>query len=128
VVLGTIKGDLHDIGKNMVKALLKGNGFEVIDIGIDNDPEKFLDAVKKHSPDVVGYSGLLTTTLAGIPDQMEALKKSGLRDKVLTIVGGAPVSREFAERNGVDLYGKDANEAVKVIEKALAARKRGERG
>ena len=124
VVLGTIKGDLHDIGKNMVKALLKGNGFEVIDIGIDNGPEKFVDAIKKHGPDVVGYSGLLTTTLAGIPDQMEALKKAGLRDKVLTIVGGAPVSREFAERNGVDLYGKDANEAVKVIEKALAAIKK----
>jgi 5-methyltetrahydrofolate--homocysteine methyltransferase len=124
VVLGTIKGDLHDIGKNMVKALLKGNGFEVVDIGIDNGPEKFVDAIKKHKPDVVGYSGLLTTTLAGIPDQMEALRRSGLRDKVITIVGGAPVSREFAARNGVDLFGKDANEAVKVIEKALAAVKK----
>jgi 5-methyltetrahydrofolate--homocysteine methyltransferase len=128
VVLGTIKGDLHDIGKNMVKALLKGNGFEVVDIGIDNGPDKFVDSVKKHGPDVVGYSGLLTTTLSGIPDQMEALRKAGLRDKVLTIVGGAPVTPEFAERNGVDLYGKDANEAVKVIEKALAARKRGGTG
>jgi len=124
VLIGTIKGDLHDIGKNMVKALLKGNGFEVIDIGIDNDPAKFVEAVRKHNPDVVGYSGLLTTTLAGIPGQMEALKAAGLRDKVLTIVGGAPVNREFAERNGVDLYGKDANEAVKAIEKALAAGKK----
>ena len=123
VVLGTIKGDLHDIGKNMVKALLKGNGFEVIDIGVDNGPEKFVQAVKEHRPDVVGYSGLLTTTLAGIPEQMEALKKAGLRDRVITIVGGAPVTAEFAHRNSVDLYGKDANEAVKVIEKALSKKK-----
>jgi 5-methyltetrahydrofolate--homocysteine methyltransferase len=119
IVLGTIKGDLHDIGKNMVKALLKGNGFEVVDLGIDNGPEKFVNAIKKHNPDVVGYSGLLTTTLGDIPAQIEALEKEGLRDKVLTIVGGAPVTKDFAERNGVDLYGKDANEAVKVIEKAL---------
>jgi 5-methyltetrahydrofolate--homocysteine methyltransferase len=124
VVIGTIKGDLHDIGKNMVKALLKGNGFEVIDMGVDNDPEEFVKAIKKHNPDVVGYSGLLTTTLGGMPEQMEALKKEGLRDKVITVVGGAPVTQEFAERNGVDLYGKDANEAVKVIEKALEERRR----
>jgi 5-methyltetrahydrofolate--homocysteine methyltransferase len=123
VVIGTIKGDLHDIGKNMVKALLKGNGFDVIDIGIDNEPQKFIDAIKQNNPDVVGYSGLLTTTLAGMPEQIAALKKAGLREKVLTIVGGAPVTQEFAERNGVDLYGKDANEAVHVIEKALQKKK-----
>jgi len=125
VVIGTIKGDLHDIGKNMVKALLKGNGFEVIDLGVDNSPENFVKAIKEHDPDVVGYSGLLTTTLGGMPEQMEALKKEGLRDKVITVVGGAPVTQEFAERNGVDLYGKDANEAVKVIEKALEPRRQG---
>ena len=119
VVIGTIKGDLHDIGKNMVKALLKGNGFEVIDLGIDNEPQSFIDAIKENNPDVVGYSGLLSTTLAGIPEQIAALKKAGLREKVITIVGGAPVTQDFAERNGVDLYGKDANEAVHVIEKAL---------
>jgi len=124
VVIGTIKGDLHDIGKNMVKALLKGNGFEVIDMGVDNGPENFVKAIKEHDPDVVGYSGLLTTTLGGMPEQMEVLKKEGLRDKVITVVGGAPVTQEFAERNGVDLYGKDANEAVKVIEKALEERRR----
>jgi 5-methyltetrahydrofolate--homocysteine methyltransferase len=123
VVIGTIKGDLHDIGKNMVKALLKGNGFDVIDIGIDNEPQKFIDAIKQNNPDVVGYSGLLTTTLAGMPEQIAALKKAGLREKVLTIVGGAPVTQEFAERNGVDLYGKDANEAVHVIENALQEKK-----
>jgi 5-methyltetrahydrofolate--homocysteine methyltransferase len=119
VLIGTIKGDLHDIGKNIVSALLKGNRYEVIDIGVDNSPEKFLEAVIKHEPDVVGYSGLLTTTLAGIPEQMEALQRKGFREKVITIVGGAPVTKQFAERNGVDLYGKDANEAVKAIEKAL---------
>ncbi len=123
VVIGTVKGDLHDIGKNMVKALLKGNGFEVIDLGVNNSPENFVKAVKENNPDVVGYSGLLTTTLATIPEQLGALKEAGLRDKVLTIVGGAPVTEEFARRNGADLYGKDANEAVKVIEKALERKK-----
>lgn len=123
VVIGTVKGDLHDIGKNMVKALLKGNGFEVIDLGVNNSPENFVKAVKENNPDVVGYSGLLTTTLAAIPEQLGALKEAGLRDKVLTIVGGAPVTEEFARRNGADLYGKDANEAVKVIEKALEGKK-----
>ena len=125
VLIGTIKGDLHDIGKNIVKALLEGNGFEVVDIGIDNAPEKFVAAVKQHSPEVVGYSGLLTTTLGAMPDQMKALSAAGLRDKVITIVGGAPVTEDFARRNGVDLFGKDANEGVHVIEKALAARGRG---
>jgi len=120
ILIGTIKGDLHDIGKNIVKALLEGNGFEVVDLGINNAPEKYVEAIKAHKPQVVGYSGLLTTTLAGMPDQIAALKEAGLRDQVITIVGGAPVSADFAKRNGVDLYGKDANEAVKVIEKALA--------
>ncbi len=122
VVIGTIKGDLHDIGKNIVRALLEGNGFTVVDIGIDNAPEKFVKAIQEHRPDVVGYSGLLTTTLGNMPDQIDALKAAGLRDKVITIVGGAPVTEDFAKRNGVDLFGKDANEGVLAIEKALAAR------
>jgi len=122
VLLGTIKGDLHDIGKNIVRALLEGNGFQVVDIGIDNAPEKFVQAARAHSPDVVGYSGLLTTTLGGMPEQLDALRKAGIRDKVITIVGGAPVTADFARRNGVDLFGKDANEGVLAIEKALAAR------
>jgi 5-methyltetrahydrofolate--homocysteine methyltransferase len=119
VLIGTIKGDLHDIGKNIVKALLEGNGFEVVDLGINNAPARYVEAVRAHQPQVVGYSGLLTTTLAGMPEQMAALKEAGLHNRVITIVGGAPVSADFARRNGVDLYGKDANEAVKVIEKAL---------
>ena len=125
VLIGTVEGDIHDIGKNMVKALLRGNGFEVMDIGVNNSPKKFVEAAKKYKPDVIGYSGLLSTTLGGIPDQMEALKEAGLRDKVITIVGGAPVTKEFAERNEVDLYGKDANEAVIIIEKALKSRNKG---
>lgn len=120
ILIGTIKGDLHDIGKNIVKALLEGNGFEVVDLGINNAPERYVEAIKAHRPQVVGYSGLLTTTLAGMPEQIAALKEAGLRGRVITIVGGAPVSADFARRNGVDLYGRDANEAVKVIEKALA--------
>jgi methylmalonyl-CoA mutase cobalamin-binding domain/chain len=124
VLLGTIKGDLHDIGKNIVRALLEGNGFDVVDIGIDNPPEKFVEAARKHSPDVIGYSGLLTTTLGGMPDQIAALKKAGIRDAVITIVGGAPVTEDFARRNGVDLFGKDANTGVLAIEKALAAKRR----
>jgi 5-methyltetrahydrofolate--homocysteine methyltransferase len=124
VMIGTIEGDLHDIGKNIVKALLEGNGFQVVDIGVDNSPEKYVQAVKAHQPQVVGYSGLLTTTLAGMPEQMAALREAGLRDRVITIVGGAPVSEDFAKRNGVDLYGKDANEAVKVIERALSRGRR----
>ncbi len=122
VLLGTIKGDLHDIGKNIVRALLEGNGFQVVDIGIDNAPEKFVQAARANSPDVVGYSGLLTTTLGGMPEQLQALKEAGIRDKVITIVGGAPVTADFAKRNGVDLFGKDANEGVLAIERALAAR------
>ncbi len=123
VLIGTIKGDLHDIGKNIVKALLEGNGFQVVDLGIDNAPEKFVDAVRKHSPDVVGYSGLLTTTLGSMPEQIDALKKAGLRETVITIVGGAPVTEDFARRNEVDLFGRDANEGVLVIEKALSRKK-----
>jgi methylmalonyl-CoA mutase cobalamin-binding domain/chain len=122
VLLGTIKGDLHDIGKNIVRALLEGNGFEVIDIGIDNAPEEFVEAARGCAPDVIGYSGLLTTTLGGMPDQIEALKKAGLRERTITIVGGAPVTRDFAERNGVDLFGKDANEGVLAIEAELVRR------
>ena len=99
-----------------------------IDIGIDNGPEAFVQAVKENEPDVVGYSGLLTTTLGGMHDQIKALQKAGLRDRVLTIVGGAPVTQDFAERNGIDLYGGDANQAVKVIERALSERSNGGSG
>jgi 5-methyltetrahydrofolate--homocysteine methyltransferase len=96
----------------------------VVDVGVDISPQKFVDAIKLHKPDVVGYSGLLTTTLGGMPEQIEALKKAGLRDSVITIVGGAPVTEDFAKRNGIDLFAADANAGVLAIEKALAARRR----
>lgn len=119
VVLGTVKGDLHDIGKNMVASMLEGAGYEIVDLGIDVDYDRFVDAIKKHNPKVVGFSGLLTTTLAGIPDHIKAIEDSGLRGKVILAVGGAPVTRDFADRYGIELYADDAPGAVKVIDKAL---------
>lgn len=123
VVLGTVEGDLHDIGKNLVKVMLEGSGYQVIDLGVDTKAEGFVDALKKYQAEVLGLSGLLTTTLANVPKVLEALKEANLRDKVLVAVGGAPVTQDFVDRVGADLYGKDANMAVKVITRALAERK-----
>ena len=123
VVLGTVEGDLHDIGKNLVKVMLEGSGYQVIDLGVDTKAEAFVDALKKYQAKVLGLSGLLTTTLANVPKVLEALKKANLRDKVLVAVGGAPVTQDFIDRVGADLYGKDANMAVKVITRALAERR-----
>ncbi len=123
VVIGTIEGDVHDIGKNLVIAMLEGAGYKVVDLGVDNKPEAFVEATRQHKPDVVGYSGLLTTTLAGIPNFVKALEETGLRDEVILIVGGAPVTQDFADRNGIELYAPDASEAVKVINAALAERR-----
>jgi corrinoid protein of di/trimethylamine methyltransferase len=120
VVIGTIGGDVHDIGKNLVITMLEGAGYKVVDLGVDNEPEAFVEATRQHKPDVVGFSGLLTTTLAGIPNQVKALEEAGLRDQVILIVGGAPVTQDFADRNGIELYAPDASEAVKVINAALA--------
>lgn len=119
VVLGTVKGDLHDIGKNMVASMLEGAGYEIVDLGIDVDYDRFVDAIKKYNPKVVGFSGLLTTTLAGIPNHIKAIEDAGLREKVILAVGGAPVTRDFADRYGIELYADDAPGAVKVINKAL---------
>jgi len=125
VVLGTVVGDLHDIGKNLVRVMLEGSGYQVIDLGVDTKAEEFVDALKKYQAEVLGLSGLLTTTLANVPKVLEALKKANLRDKVLVVVGGAPVTQDFVDRVGADLYGKDANMAVKVISRALAERRAG---
>ena len=125
VVLGTVEGDLHDIGKNLVKVMLEGSGYQVIDLGVDTKAEEFVDALKKYQAEVLGVSGLLTTTLANVPKVLEALKEANLRDKVLVAVGGAPVTQDFVDRVGADLYGKDANIAVKVITRALAERRVG---
>ena len=108
VVIGTVKGDLHDIGKNLVVMSLEGAGFEVIDLGIDVSPAKFIDAIKQHKPQVVGMSALLTTTMLSMKDTIEAIKSAGLRDKVKIMIGVAPVRKEFAEEIGADFYGPDA--------------------
>lgn len=119
VVIGTVKGDLHDIGKNLVITMAEGQGFNVVDLGIDVDYQKFVDAVKEHNPQIVAFSGLLTTTLANIPDHIKALEEAGVRDKVKLAVGGAPVTRDFADRYGIEIYADDASGAAKEFVKAL---------
>ena len=112
VVIGTVKGDLHDIGKNLVASMLEGNGFEVVNIGVDIDADTFVQAVKEHNPDILCLSALLTTTMEYMKVVIDALKTAGLRDKVKVMVGGAPVSQSFADTIGADGYGDNANAAV----------------
>ncbi|MHC2994958.1 MAG: corrinoid protein [Candidatus Atribacteria bacterium] len=119
VIIGTAKGDLHDIGKNLVAMMLRGGGFEVIDLGIDVSPEKFLKATKEHQPDIVGMSALLTTTMIGMMDIITILKSAGLRDKVKVMVGGAPVTQEFADEIGAEGYAPDAASAVDKAKELL---------
>jgi 5-methyltetrahydrofolate--homocysteine methyltransferase len=108
VVMGTVKGDLHDIGKNLVIMALEGAGFEVIDLGTDASPDKFVNAIKQHNPCVVGMSALLTTTMLAMRDTIEAIKSAGLRDKVKIMIGGAPIREEFCKEIGADFYGPDS--------------------
>jgi len=112
VVIGSVKGDIHDVGKNIVSMVLQGAGYEVIDLGIDTPPEKFVDAVKQHQPRFVLMSALLTLTMSTMEETIKALKQSGLREKVKVGVGGAPLTQNFADRIGADFYGKDARAAV----------------
>lgn len=112
VVIGTVKGDLHDIGKNLVASMMEGCGFEVINLGIDISAETFVQAVKEHQPDILCMSALLTTTMGYMGEVIEALKASGLRDRVKVMVGGAPVSAAFASQIGADGYTENANAAV----------------
>ncbi len=112
VVLGTVRGDLHDIGKNLVGMMLEGAGFEVIDLGIDVSNEKFVEAVKEKNPDIVGMSALLTTTMPIMKEVMEALNKSMIREKVKVMVGGAPITQKYADEIGADSFGPDAATAV----------------
>jgi 5-methyltetrahydrofolate--homocysteine methyltransferase len=111
VVLGTVKGDLHDIGKNLVAMALEGAGFEVVDLGVDVGPEKFVEAVIAHKPIIVGMSALLTTTMMAMVDTMDALVKAGVREKVKVMIGGAPLRKEFAQTVGADFCGKDSIDA-----------------
>jgi len=119
VVLGTIQGDLHDIGKNLVGIMLGGAGFEVIDLGSDIPAVEFVDAAEKHSAEVIGMSALLTTTMTGMQEVTDLVRERGLADRVKTIVGGAPVSEEFARQIGADAYGYDASNAVDRVKELL---------
>ncbi len=114
IVIGTIKGDLHDIGKNLVKMMLEGAGFEVIDLGTDVDAEKFVEAVKSSGANLVAMSALLTTTMTNMPETIEALKAAGIRDQVKVIIGGAPLSKDYADQIGADGYAPDASQAAKL--------------
>ncbi len=117
VLLGTVKGDLHDIGKNLVGMMCEGAGFEVIDLGKDVSPEEFVEAVKEHEPDIVGMSALLTTTMRAMESTIKALEEAGLRDKVRIMVGGAPVTQAFAEQIGADGYASNASSAAELSRK-----------
>jgi 5-methyltetrahydrofolate--homocysteine methyltransferase len=123
IVMGTVKGDVHDIGKNLVNIMFEGAGFEVIDLGVQVAPEKFLDAIREHAPDIVGFSAFLTTTMPMFKANINALEKAGMRDQVIVMVGGAPVTQEYADVVGADGYAADASAAV-VRAKELLRRRR----
>ncbi len=119
VVLGTVEGDMHDIGKNLVGLMLEGAGFKVIDIGIDQPAKNFIEAVKKENPEVVGMSALLTTTAPKIKEVLDALEAEGLRDKVKTMAGGAVIDQAFVDENGVDAYGPSATAAMEITQQLV---------
>ncbi|HEY3732088.1 MAG TPA: B12-binding domain-containing protein [Steroidobacteraceae bacterium] len=123
VVIGTVKGDIHDIGKNLVSMMLEGAGFEVIDLGINNPVEKYLDALERHRPDILGMSALLTTTMPYMKVVIDTLKQKGLRDRYIVLVGGAPLNEEFGKAVGADAYCRDAAIAVETAKSLLAARR-----
>ncbi len=113
-VIGTVKGDVHDIGKNMLGMMLEGAGFAVVDLGYDVSPEKFIEAVKNEAPQVLGMSALLSTTMVELPVVIDALKEAGIRDQVKVIVGGAPLTRKYADEIGADGYGDDAATGAEI--------------
>ena len=122
-LMGTVKGDVHDIGKNLCNIMLEGAGFTVIDLGVNVPPEKFVEQIGEHSPDIVGFSAFLTTTMPMFKANINALEKAGIRDDVLVMVGGAPVTQEYADAVGADGYSADASSAVKKA-KALIEERR----
>jgi 5-methyltetrahydrofolate--homocysteine methyltransferase len=119
--MGTVKGDLHDIGKNLVGMMCEGAGFEVIDLGFNVEPEKFIEAIKEHQPNIVGMSALLTTTMRAMGHTIQAIQEAGLRDQVKIMVGGAPVDAEFAERIGADGYGSNAPSGSDLAKRLVGA-------
>jgi methylmalonyl-CoA mutase cobalamin-binding domain/chain len=122
-VMGTVKGDVHDIGKNLVNIMLEGAGFTVHDLGVNVAPEKFIEAIQEHQPDIVGFSAFLTTTMPMFKANINALEKAGIRNDVIVMVGGAPVTQQYADAVGADGYASDASTAVRLA-KDLIARKR----
>lgn len=119
VVMGTVKGDLHDIGKNLVSMMLEGAGFKVVDLGTDTSPEKFIDAIQLHQPQLIGMSAMLTTTMPNMRHVITALDAAGLRQKVKVMIGGAPVTETFAQQIGADGYAPDASRAVSLAKSLL---------
>ena len=123
IVMGTVKGDLHDLGKNLVALFLKARGLKVIDLGVDVHEEEFVSAVRVHKPELLGLSCLMTTTMKGMTETMEALVEAGLRDSVKVIVGGCPVNEDFACQIGANGYGRDAAMAADLVESLLSKAK-----
>lgn len=121
VLIGTVKGDLHDIGKNLVAMMMESGGFKVINLGVDVPVEKFVEAVKEHKPQIIGMSALLTTTMLVMRDVIAALKEAGVRDSVKIMVGGAPVTEQFAKEIGADGYAPDAVSATDLAKQMVAA-------
>ena len=122
MVIGTVKGDIHDIGKNLVCMMMEGAGFEVIDLGINNAVEKYLEAIEEHKPDILGMSALLTTTMPYMKVVIDTLKEKGMRNDYLVLVGGAPLNEAFAEAVGADAYCRDAAVAVETAQALLSQR------
>ena len=122
-LMGTVKGDVHDIGKNLVNIMLEGAGFTVIDIGVQAAPEKFIKAIEEHKPDIVGMSAFLTTTMPMFKTNIHEITKAGLRDQVIIMVGGAPVTQEYADVVGADGYAADASTAVRRAKELLEKRR-----
>jgi 5-methyltetrahydrofolate--homocysteine methyltransferase len=122
MVIGTVKGDIHDIGKNLVGMMMEGAGFEVIDLGINNPVENYLEALKEHQPDILGMSALLTTTMPYMKVVIDTMKDLGIRDDYIVLVGGAPLNEAFAEAVGADAYCRDAAVAVETAKEFVARR------
>ncbi|MEM9602753.1 MAG: B12-binding domain-containing protein [Pseudomonadota bacterium] len=123
MVIGTVKGDIHDIGKNLVSMMMEGAGFEVIDIGINNPVENYLEAIEEHKPDILGMSALLTTTMPYMKVVIDTLKEQGMRDDYIVLVGGAPLNEEFGQAIGADAYCRDAAVAVETAKSMVAERR-----
>jgi corrinoid protein of di/trimethylamine methyltransferase len=123
LVIGTVKGDIHDIGQNLVAMMMEGAGFEVYNLGINVNSDKYMAAIREHNPDILGMSALLTTTMPYMKVVVDRLKEEGIRDDIIVMVGGAPVTQDFADHVGADGYGEDAAKAVEVARRLMAKRR-----